>query len=195
MPSREQANLPAKTPGRKVYWLLTMVGLVLVLVSCSTSKPSPTSSDSAAIVSRADSVTAVPATDEVCSDETRSNVARQLAAQPSASSLTKDPAKQKSGDRTSCTYEVDGGSMQLSVDQLTTNDAAERHFDDLRSGLGVTTVVPNLGASAFTSESGVTVTRKDDKVLVIDTSMLPVGNDKPQISQSLSFEILTCWTG
>ena len=187
--------MPARTPGGKAHWLFAMVGLVLVLGSCSASKPSPTSSGSEAIVSRADPTTAVQATDEVCSDETRSNVARQLAAQPTASSLTKDPAKQKSGDRTSCTYEVDGGSMQMSVDQLTTNDAAQRHFDDLQSELGVTTVVPNLGTSAFTSESGVTVTRKDDKVLVIDTSMLPDGNDKLQISQSLSFEILTCWTG
>ena len=54
--------------------------------------------------------------------------------------------------------------------------------------------VPLLGTEAFTSNDGTTVTIKDDKVLTVDPTALPSGNDRTQIAQSLSFEILTCWT-
>ena len=82
----------------------------------------------------------------------------------------------------------------MTVDQFKGDIAARDRFVERRDQ-GITSRVPNLGSAAFAGSEGVTVTLKDDKVLTVDTRGLPRGNDRPQISQSLSFEILSCWTG
>jgi hypothetical protein len=128
---------------------------------------------------------------EVCSTDTRTNVANQL----TVGHISGVPAMTKAGTNTTCTYQLSNGSMRMIVDELASNAAAEARFDALRRQPGKHTAVPNLGTAAFTGPDGTTVTIKDNKVLTVDTASLPPGNDKTQISQSLSFEILSCWTG
>jgi hypothetical protein len=128
---------------------------------------------------------------EVCSKDTRTNVANQL----TAGHIIGVPAMTKAGTKTTCIYQLSNGSMRMSVDELASNAAAQTRFDTLRHQPGKATSVPNLGSAAFTRPDGTTVTIKDNKVLTVATALLPQGNDKTQISQSLSFEILSCWTG
>ena len=122
---------------------------------------------------------------------TRTNVANQL----STGRLIGSPVRTKSGTVSKCTYRITGGSLTMTVDERTTDAAARNVYDMAQRGAGATKAVPNLGSAAFTGTDGTTVTVQDNKVLTVDPAMLPGSNDKTQIAQSLSFEILTCWTG
>ena len=126
----------------------------------------------------------------ICEDMTRTNVANQLG----TGHVIGKPVRTKVGDVTTCTYKVTGGSLVMSVDKRTTDAAANTSFERVRSAANGATEVPNLGGGAFTDSDGTTVTIKDNKVLTVDPTLLPAGNDRTQIAQSLSFEILTCWT-
>lgn len=127
---------------------------------------------------------------EVCSSMTQKNVANQLA----SGTIKGTPKATKSGNVTACDYTIGDGRLVMSVHEEATNAAAEGLFAKMRQEGGAITQVRLLGTDAFTQADGSTVTLKDAKVLVVDTSRLPVGNDRKQISQSLSFQILACWT-
>ena len=128
---------------------------------------------------------------EICEDMTRTNVANQL----STGRVVGHPVRTKSGTITQCTYRITGGSLTMTVDERTTDSAARAAFDTAQRATGTAKAVPNLGTAAFTRTDGMTVTVQDNKVLTVDPAKLPGSNDKTQIAQSLSFEILTCWTG
>lgn len=96
---------------------------------------------------------------------------------------------------TTCTYRLDEGSLQLRVENTTTNAAASKRYSSLRSVAGTVTRVPHLGTSAFTTGDGTTVTIVGDQVLIVDLSKVPATNDRAQIGQSLSYEILTRFNG
>ncbi len=117
-----------------------------------------------------------------------------VAGQLSTGSLVGEPVLSKSGNVTTCTYKVTGGSLVMSVAERTTDATARAAFDTTRSSFPGAERVPNLGEAAFSDASGTTVTIKDNKVLTVDPTDLPAGNDKTQIAQSLSFAVLTCWT-
>jgi hypothetical protein len=128
--------------------------------------------------------------DEICEDMTRDNVANQLA----EGHLLGAPVRSKSGSVTTCTYRITGGSLRLTVDERAGDAAAATSFAALKRAATAPVKVPLLGTDAFTGHDGTTVTVKDDKVLTVDPTDLPAGNDRTQIAQSISFEVLNCWT-
>jgi hypothetical protein len=128
--------------------------------------------------------------DEICEDMTRDNVANQL----TEGRLLGAPVRTKSGSVTTCTYRITGGSLRLAVDERAGDSAARTSFAAAKRAATSPVKVPLLGSDAFTGDDGTTVTVKDDKVLTVDPTDLPAGNDRTQIAQSISFEVLTCWT-
>ena len=129
--------------------------------------------------------------DEVCDSMIQKDVAGQL----TSGHVVGKPVSVKSGVLTTCTYHLDKGSLRMTVQEPKTSAAAHASFEKLRRSAGRTESIANLGSAAFTRADMSTVTVKDNKVLIVDTSRLPAGNDKHQISQSLSFEVLACWAG
>lgn len=128
---------------------------------------------------------------EVCSSMIRADVANQL----TRGALQGTPKLSKVGADTVCNYTMVGGSLRMSVHTSPTTGAARAYFAKQRRTARRTITVDNLGTDAFTASDGSTFTLKDDKVLTVDVTRLPRGNDGKQIAQSLSFEVLSCWTG
>ncbi len=121
----------------------------------------------------------------------RADVANQL----TKGAIQGTPKLSKVGADTVCNYQMTGGSLRMSVHESATTGAAQGYFAHQRRTARQPTAVDNLGTDAFTAIDGSTYTLKDDKVLTVDVTKLPRGNDRKQIAQSLSFEVLSCWTG
>ena len=182
---------------RRRPFSVAIAGL-LVAVSlaggCSKAAASPdnaVTADNSVAQSAAKDAEPTDAASEICADMTRKNVALQI----STGNVIGKPVLTKSGTVTTCIYTISNGSLRMTVDTQATDAAAHKAFDAVESAAGSTIRVPNLGTAAFTEPDGTTVTTLDDKVLTVDPSKLPDGNDKTQIAQSLSFEILNCWHG
>jgi hypothetical protein len=128
---------------------------------------------------------------EVCGEMIRESLPKQL----THGTVQGPPRKLVAGRDTTCTYPIEGGSLRMSVRETATHAEATAYFAQLRRTVGPGRVVPLLGEASFTAADGSTYTLKDEKVLTVDVTKLPKGNDRKQIAQSLSFEILSCWTG
>ena len=173
-------------------------GLMLVATACGGSAPA-TPQQGAKAAATVPSTSAVPAVggeegdpaDEVCADMTQTNVANQL----SHGSVIGVPEKTKTGTDTTCIYRMTSGSLRLSVHVADSVSAARTYFATQRKSTERVDTVNNLGTDAFSRPDGSTFTIKDAMVLTVDVTKLPDGNDRLQIAQSLSFQILSCWTG
>lgn len=105
------------------------------------------------------------------------------------------PTLTRNGAATDCLYSFANGSFLIRVVELGSEAAAQRSFNDHQHEVGGSVPVPNLGSAAFVRLDGTTITVKDKKILTVDPTRLPPGYDRTQIAESLSFEVLTCWTG
>jgi hypothetical protein len=99
-----------------------------------------------------------------------------------------------------CQYEYPDGTMTLSVTELADSARTTAYYDGLRRQLGHADTVDDLGDGAFVTTNGSLVVRKDDKVLVVDTTSLPAQFGSPaksraQIAITVGTTILGCWTG
>lgn len=128
---------------------------------------------------------------EVCADHTIAKIDGQLA----VGHVVGKPKRVATATATTCTYSLDEGSLRLTAyDAASLDDALAEYKKDLGDA-GQITDVPNLGSAAFSDAAGSTVTIVDHVVLTVDVSQLPRANDRAQIAQSLSFEILTTFNG
>jgi hypothetical protein len=100
----------------------------------------------------------------------------------------------------SCTYRLSEGSFVVSVKQLKDRPSTIRYFDAL--GETSSRLPENLpmGDAAFRAANGSIVVRKDNNVLHVDVSELPVGSSALRLSpsdvaSSVATTILGCWTG
>jgi hypothetical protein len=99
-----------------------------------------------------------------------------------------------------CTYDLPMGAMVLSVQVAPSDAAAGKDFDAERARRAPTTELAGLGEDAFGTATGVTVVRKDNQVLTVDTTALPAvfgsnSQRRTDLANEIASDVLGCWTG
>jgi hypothetical protein len=102
--------------------------------------------------------------------------------------------------RYACRYQYPGGTMVLSVQELSSWPKTLGYFAALGRQMGDTGPLGNLGQGAFTTSDGSVVVRKDWKVLDVDISGLPSQFGVPptsraDVADTVADVILGCWAG
>jgi hypothetical protein len=101
----------------------------------------------------------------------------------------------------SCDFVYPGKArMTLKVKELSSVEETTAYYDGLATKLGKKQDLQGLGQGAFSTKSGSVVTRKDYKVLLVDTSKLPAQFGVPPDTRendaiNVSFTIMQCWVG
>jgi hypothetical protein len=101
----------------------------------------------------------------------------------------------------SCDFVYPGNAkMTLKVKELSSVEETTAYYDGLATQLGKKQDLQGLGQGAFSTKNGSVVTRKDYKVLVVDTSKLPAQFGVPPDTRendaiNVSFTIMECWVG
>ncbi len=101
----------------------------------------------------------------------------------------------------SCDYNYpDKAKMTLKVKELSSDEETTAYYNELAAQLGKKQDLQGLGQGAFSTKSGSVVTRKDYKVLLVDTSKLPAKFGVPPDTRendaiNVSFTIMECWVG
>jgi hypothetical protein len=102
----------------------------------------------------------------------------------------------------SCTYEVDGSQLELSVHDATDVSVGEAHFAELRDGFENAEDIEGLlglGLPSFSTGDGVVSFLRDGKTLVVDATALPDGlgpdgtRTQDQVAYAVASAVLTCW--
>jgi len=99
-----------------------------------------------------------------------------------------------------CNYQYPNGVMRMSVKELSNADETTAYYNSLATKLGKTQDLESLGQGAFSTKNGSVVVRKDYKVLLVDTSGLPVQFGVPPDTRNnnainVAYTIMGCWTG
>jgi len=134
----------------------------------------------------------------ICSDEIRTAVASllQLATPPAATSTYANQLY-------TCTYQLDGGPLVLSVQDTEGVPAARSYFESLLHtlpGSQTLTGLASLGLPAFQTPSGTVVFLKDDKTLKVDATALPPnagpnGQTRTDVAYQVATDVIGCWRG
>jgi hypothetical protein len=100
----------------------------------------------------------------------------------------------------SCNYAYPNGAIGVSVKELSSRAETTTYFASLRARLGQSQQLKGVAQGAFVSKDGSLVLRKDYKVLLVDTSNLPVPfgsgfSTRSQVSVGVGITVLGCWTG
>jgi hypothetical protein len=100
----------------------------------------------------------------------------------------------------SCRYVYPDGSFTLSVKELTNDPDAVAYINQLAARLGEKEQLDGVGQGAFWTTNGSLVTRKDNKILLVDVSKLPARFSNPPqppaaISRIVGTVIMGCWNG
>jgi hypothetical protein len=102
----------------------------------------------------------------------------------------------------SCTYEVDGAPLELSVHDATVVSDGESHFAELRAGLENAEDIEGLlglGLPSFSTGDGIVAFLRDGKTLVVDATALPSGlgpdgtGTQDDVAYAIASAVLTCW--
>jgi hypothetical protein len=128
---------------------------------------------------------------EICSEGAITKIDGQL----TAGRVVGTPARAATTTSTTCTYRLSTGSLRMQVEEASSRDAARVTFTRHLRAAGPVSDVANLGDAAFSDRVGTTVTLKGPIVLTVDVSKVPSGNDRVQVAQSLSFQVLTTFNG
>jgi hypothetical protein len=94
-----------------------------------------------------------------------------------------------------CPYTLAGGTVTLSVKELADVPATTSWFDGLRARLGDAGRI-YLGEDGFATAQGSVVVRKDNLVLLVDTSTfadLPAPRSRAEVATNLATVIMACW--
>ena len=100
----------------------------------------------------------------------------------------------------SCSYVYPNGTLTFSVKELNNLAETTAYFNELGRTLGRTPGPASLQGTAFYTNDGSLVLRKDFKVLHVDLAKIPERFGKPpgnhtNIGLRAGFAILSCWTG
>ena len=133
----------------------------------------------------------------ICGSETRATVATLtgLTAQPQTKATWADHIY-------TCTYQLSGGPLVLSVKESPDVPTARIYFDALRVRLGNTkplTGMAGLGFPAYETTTGTVVFLKDNKTLEVNASALPAhvgpeGSTPADFAYTIATDVLACWT-
>lgn len=102
--------------------------------------------------------------------------------------------------RYTCTYRYRHATMTLWVQELPTLAQTISYMSGLQQTLGDTGVIANVGQGAFAASNGSAVSRKDNKVLVVEVGMLPAEFGHPattraEVAITVAEAIFACWRG
>jgi hypothetical protein len=131
----------------------------------------------------------------LCRDETQEDIAEVLGVTP-----VTDPTSTWVNHKYTCPYVYSDGAMVLSVKELPTIAATLAYEQYLGRTLGNTGAVANVGQGGFTTTNGSVVTRKDNKILLVEIGGLPANFGKPattraEVALTVTDIILACWRG
>ncbi|MCH1883879.1 hypothetical protein [Agrococcus sp. ARC_14] len=98
-----------------------------------------------------------------------------------------------------CTYDVDGAPLVLSVHDTTDPAAGEEHYAALQSSVGAHDIdgLLGLGLPSFSNDEGIVSFLRDGKTLVVDATALPEGfagdMTQDQAAYAIATAVLGCW--
>jgi hypothetical protein len=131
----------------------------------------------------------------LCRDETIDDIAHVLGV-----TTTSPPTATWRHHKYTCPYRYADGTMELSVQALPTLPATRAYMVALGRVLGNTGAVGDVGQGAFMTRDGSVVSRKDNKVLVVDVARLPAqfghpATSRADIALTVTDVIFACWRG
>jgi hypothetical protein len=184
---------------RKIAPAVVAVASALLIAGCGSGSGNNSSSgqpEAAADV--ADAVAQPSSTARmVCSDEIRENIAHAagLASEPEPTSTWEDQLF-------TCNYELDSGTLVLSVKQPDNAAAAHQYFDNRQRQLQPTTKLRGLaafGLPAFETKAGTVVFYKDAQILTVDATQMsattgPFGLSRAEFAYEIASDVIGCWT-
>jgi len=102
--------------------------------------------------------------------------------------------------RYTCTYRYPHATMTLWVQELPTLAQTISYMSGLKATLGDAGVIPNVGQGAFAASNGSAVSRKDNKILVVEVGDLPAQFGHPattraEVAITVADVIFACWRG
>ncbi|WP_347754275.1 hypothetical protein [Agrococcus sp. ProA11] len=98
-----------------------------------------------------------------------------------------------------CTYEIEGAPLELSVHDTTDVAAGEEHYGELQRTLDADDIegLLGLGLPSFSNDEGIVAFLRDGKTLVVDATALPNGfaGDMTQgeAAYAIATAVLGCW--
>jgi hypothetical protein len=132
----------------------------------------------------------------ICRHETITAIASQSVGEPTIA----PPTTTWSGHRYTCTYRYANATMVLWVQELPSLAATSAYMAGVAHAKGDAQRIANVGQGSFATTDGSTVSRKDNKVLVVDVDGLPPTFGSPPVSRadialSVTQLIFACWRG
>lgn len=98
-----------------------------------------------------------------------------------------------------CTYDVEGSPLVLTVHDATDVAAGEQHYAGLQQGLGAEDIdgLLGLGLPSFSTGEGVVGFLRDGKTLTVDATALPAGfagdMTRDEAAYAIATAVLGCW--
>lgn len=98
-----------------------------------------------------------------------------------------------------CTYDIEGAPLVLSVHDTTDVAAGEEHYAELQRTLGADDIegLLGLGLPSFSDDEGVVAFLRDGKTLVVDATALPDGfageMTHNEAAYAIASAVLGCW--
>jgi hypothetical protein len=174
---------------RRVIALLAM-GL-LVLAGCGKSTPTASGTPQHSATKAHPSAKAKM----ICSEEAQEDIGKAIGVEP-----TKPVKATWAQNLYSCPYRYAGGTMRLSVRELSDpTNATGAYFLKMQDELGWNQKVPlAFGDGAFATTNGSVVVRKDNMVLLVDVRELPNQFGQPPTARTVTAQavaktIMGCW--
>ena len=99
-----------------------------------------------------------------------------------------------------CTYDIDGAPLVLTVHDISDADEGQQHFDERQASLGASDIegMLGLGLLSFSTGDGVVAFLRDGKTLTVDATALPDGfagdaTTQDEAAYAIASAVLTCW--
>jgi hypothetical protein len=193
-----RARIRAPYLAAGVVVVVALVGVVWVLVgSGTTTQPTPGATGAREVRHVAEPAGPNPSASAqmACAPEAQNELASVLGA-----TATLPAAPTWVDHLYSCRYVYPSGTMALSVKELSNRAETTAYFESLRGLLGQSEQLKGVAQGAFVTSDGSLVLRKDYKVLLVDTSGLPVPfgsgfRSRSQVAVGVGVTVLGCWTG
>lgn len=101
-----------------------------------------------------------------------------------------------------CTYDVDGKPLVLSVHDATDEADGQKHFDELQKSFENAEDIKGmagLGMPSFSTGDGIVAFLRDGKTLMVDATALPNGlgpngsKNQDDAAYAIASAVLVCW--
>lgn len=111
-----------------------------------------------------------------------------------------EPADSWDAPTYTCTYDIDGAPLVLTVHDATDAAVGEEHFRELQRSLGAADIegMLGLGLPSFSTGDGIVGFLRDGKTLIVDATALPAtlaGGSTTQdgAAYAVASAVLVCW--